>query len=43
MRHLKIVPKRPLSSTLELVCLGLLPKKAHSGKECDTGLFPEAA
>ncbi|XP_029866356.1 ankyrin repeat domain-containing protein 60 isoform X4 [Aquila chrysaetos chrysaetos] len=39
MRHLKIVPKRPLSNTLELMCLGLLPKKAPSVKECDTGLF----
>lgn len=40
MRHLKIVPKRPLGNTSERMCLGFLQKKkAPSVKECDTGLF----
>jgi len=43
MRHQKIVLRGPLGNTLEWMCLALLPKKAPSGKERATGLFPEAA
>lgn len=32
MRHLKIVPKRPLSNTSELICLALLQEKERKKK-----------